>query len=175
MRTRGSRNSEDEITLRGIPESVIRTRQLGPNRDSPGHARELSKKNFRSTWRNWKGGLLTRYGHRCGPTCGHLFATIFFDACTHSLSLSPSLSLSLTPHPTDRPTDCNYFWRYFISAAFQLRTHYRATRACNFFLPLCFACTPICRDFVCNVSHLCNAVRVFSRMHYARWKIVVRV
>ncbi|TGZ31971.1 hypothetical protein DBV15_05703 [Temnothorax longispinosus] len=31
MRTRGSRNSKDEITLRGIPESVIRTRQLDGN------------------------------------------------------------------------------------------------------------------------------------------------
>lgn len=109
MRTRGSRNSEDEITLRGIPESVIRTRQLGPNRDSPRHARELSKKNFRSTWRNWKGGLLTRYGHRCGPTCGHLFAIIFFDACTHSPSLPPppplSISLPLLFLPRVRPTD----------------------------------------------------------------------
>lgn len=38
------RNSKDEITLRGIRESVVRTRQLGPNRDSPGRARELTRK-----------------------------------------------------------------------------------------------------------------------------------
>lgn len=38
------RNSKDEITLRGIPQSVVRTPQLGPNRDSPGRAREPTRK-----------------------------------------------------------------------------------------------------------------------------------
>lgn len=171
MRTRGSRNSKDEITLRGIPESVIRTRQLGPNRDSPGHARELSKKNFRSTWRNWKGGLLTRYGHRCGPTCGHLFAIIFFDACTHSPSLSPpplSHSLpSLSLPPCVRPIVITFAILHLrgFSIAHPLS---HDPRLQFFSLAMLHAYTPICRDFVCNVSHLCNVVRVFSRMHYMR-------
>jgi len=152
MRTRSSRNSEDEITLRGIPESVIRTRQLGPNRDSPGHARELSKKNFRSTWRNWKGGLLTRYGHRCGPTCGHLFTIIFFDACTHSrLSLSLSLSLSLPLYCFARPTDCNYFCDTSSPRLFNCAPAIARPMLAIFF-PLCFTRTPICRDFVCIAS-----------------------
>lgn len=42
-RDRG-RNSKDKITLEGIPELVVRTRRLGPNRDSPGRARELTRK-----------------------------------------------------------------------------------------------------------------------------------
>jgi len=172
MRTRSSRNSEDEITLRGIPESVIRTRQLGPNRDSPGHARELSKKNFRSTWRNWKGGLLTRYGHRCGPTCGHLFTIIFFDACTHSrLSLSLSLSLFLSIASLDRPIVITF-------AILHLRgfsiAHLLSRDPClQFFFRYASRVHPFAETLF--VSHLCNAVRVFSRMHYARWKIVVHV
>lgn len=186
----------------GIPESVIRTAAAVRFRIVTAQGVHASlQENFRSTWQNWKGGLLTRYGHRAaGPTCGHLFYGHFFDACTPSLSsfrplpLPPSLSLLFSlalplspflppPPAVDRPTivitfAILYLRGFSIARAPAIATtcnRARARAAIFFPLPLYALRASICGDFVCNVTHLCNAVRIFSRMHYARWKVVVHV
>lgn len=133
------------------------------------------QENFRSTWRNWKGGLLTRYGHRCSPNARSSFYGHFFDARRSSpSSLSLFLSFShprVYPAPTIVITFAILHLRGFPIAAHPLL---RAAPQYIFFsrrdararIHRPFA------DFVCNVSHLCNAVRIFSRMHYARWKLL---
>lgn len=103
------------------------------------------QENFRSTWRNWKGGLLTRYGHRCGPTCGHLFTVIF---STRVLPSSSLLSLSFSLSPPGRPTDdCNYFCDTSPPRLFNC-THPLYRAAPQFFLPLRFTHTHLQTLFV---------------------------
>lgn len=135
------------------------------------------QENFRSTWQNWKGGLLTRHGHRAAcPTCGHLFTVIFSTRALPlpSFSLSRFLSHSLFHPFFPRPTgNCNYFRDTLPPRLFNCTLGHCGDRALQFFFSR-FTRTHL-RDFVCNVTHLCNAVRIFSRMHYVRWKIVVHV
>lgn len=138
----GNRNSKDEITLRGIPESVIRTRQLGPNRDSPGRARELTRK-FQIDLAKLEGRPFNEIRSSLRFDVWSSFYGHFFDACT------PSPPLLLADRPTD---DCNYFCDTSPPRLFNC-THplYRAVP--QFFPPLRFTHTHLQTLFV--TYHIC--------------------
>lgn len=60
------------------------------------------QENFRSTWRNWKGGLLTRHGHRGGPresVRSSFYGDFFRRAYALPLSFAPPSSSPRVPSP----------------------------------------------------------------------------